>query len=163
MNTQTQSTRNAAQQPAATILNFAIPAQADLVDAREKVVGGRRRAHPDRKLIEACVEYAFQRCGAEACFVVDPTDSEFASFTDDIARSRAARVLTTATRCRPSTMDGLRAQAALIPVMFADGTDNYLDPSDRTFLLSLSADIVRLQQSAMGQKQSRVQFPEPRR
>jgi len=48
-------------------------------------------SHPDATLIESCIEYAGQIKAAEICYLIDPTDSDFAAFADDLAKSRANR------------------------------------------------------------------------
>ena len=104
----------------------------------------RRPDHPDADLIEHCIEYASQIKIAEVGYEIDPTDSEFASFTDDLAQSRAGRAMRQIIEMQPATMDGLRAKANIV-AMCIDDWNGELQPLQRSFLASLADDVIRFQ------------------
>jgi hypothetical protein len=138
--------------------NFAPPTPAPLSSA---TIREARKTHPNRTLIENCVDYAVHMQGALAGFDVDPTDSEYASATDSIFRARARRHLVSATRIKACTIDGLRAKAALIPIIIASAA-GCLEEPEAKFLQSLATDIVRIQRASRHADQSRNKIPEPR-
>jgi hypothetical protein len=125
------------------------------------VIREGRKTHPNRSLIEHCVDYAVHMRGALAGFDADPTDSEFAAATDDIFRSRARKHLVLATKAKACTIDGLRAKAALIPIIIESGGGRLEEPEAK-FLQALANDIVRIQRASRDAKQSRDKIPEPR-
>jgi hypothetical protein len=70
------------------------------------------KAHPDYKLIKACVEYGFLFGGTGSGFAIDPTDSHFAGQVDCRNCERAEEIITRASKRRPVTLDGLAAKGA---------------------------------------------------
>jgi hypothetical protein len=52
------------------------------------------KAHPDYKLIKACVEYGFLFGGTGSGFAIDPTDSHFAGPVDSRNCERAEEIIT---------------------------------------------------------------------
>ncbi|MCW2112498.1 hypothetical protein ABIF21_007114 [Bradyrhizobium elkanii] len=122
----------------------------------------KRPSHPDADLIENCIECAMQITAGKAPYKIDPTDSEFAAFCDDICRSRADRALRAVLDMSPSTLDGLRAKAGLVEVVMEDWTDYpggvQFDELQTTFLLSLAKDVIRFQRAAMVEKTSHLTF-----
>lgn len=115
----------------------------------------RRPDHPDAGLIEHCIEYASQTKAAEVCYLIDPTDSEFAAFADDLSRSRANRAMRQALELAPVTMDGLRAKAAVV-VHCIDEWGGELTDMHRQFLASLAEDVIRFQRVSTSLHQNDV-------
>ena len=122
---------------------------------------GKRPDHPDADLIENCIEYAMQINGANISYKIEPTDAEFASFTDDVAQSRADRALRLAADCVAKTMDGLRAKAALVRTALDDWSGN-LDELRQEFLISLADDVIRFQRASFALEQSRTEIVVPK-
>jgi|GEM_PF-2077601 len=121
----------------------------------------KRPNHPDADLIEHCIEYGMQIAAGKASYKVDPTDSEFASFCDDICQSRADRALRAVLEMSPSTLDGLRAKAELVEIATNDWAafdDVAFDELRTKFLLSLAKDVIRFQRLAMSAKTSHLRF-----
>lgn len=122
----------------------------------------KRPSHPDADLIENCIECAMQIAAGKAPYKIDPTDSEFAAFCDDICRSRANRALRDLLDLSPSTLDGLRAKAGLVEVVMDDwqeyGGSVNLDELHSTLILSLAKDVIRFQRTAMIEKTSHSSF-----
>ncbi|QOZ15923.1 hypothetical protein XI02_13755 [Bradyrhizobium sp. CCBAU 21365] len=120
----------------------------------------KRPDHPDADLIESCIECAMQMAAGKAPYKIDPTDSEFAAFCDDICRSRADRALCAVLDMNPSTLDGLRAKAGLVEAVVDDWTDFpggiQLDELHTNLLLSLAKDVIRFQRAAMIEKTSHL-------
>lgn len=137
-----------AQSTPAEVINFA--AVGTSRPARRNVK--KRPVHMDADLIEHCIEYGMQINAAQAAYKVDPTDSEFASFFDDLCRSRANRAMRAVLELPPKTLDGLRAKAELIQIVCKDWESLHgsveLDELRTEFVHSLASDIVRLQRAA---------------
>jgi hypothetical protein len=121
---------------------------------------GKRPEHPDAELIEHCIEYASQIKVAEVGYEIDPTDSDFASFSDTLAQSRATRAMRQIVALKPSTMDGLRAKANIV-AMCIDDWNGELQPLQRSFLTSLAEDVIRFQRvsASLHQNDVPVQVP----
>jgi hypothetical protein len=101
-----------------------------------------RPNHPDADLIKACMAYASAIAGTKAAFDVDPTgDSDFAQPLDERALRAAHKNQHLAANCSPSTIDGLRAKAAVVEMILETETDA---DSVKPFLKSLADDIERL-------------------
>lgn len=120
----------------------------------------KRPEHPDAELIEHCIEYASQIKVAEVGYEIDPTDSDFASFSDTLAQSRATRAMRQIVELKPNTMDGLRAKANIV-AMCIDDWNGELQPLQRSFLTSLAEDVIRFQRvsASLHQNDVPVQVP----
>lgn len=132
----------------APVINFATKAAGR--SPRRRV--GRRPDHPDADLIEHCMEYAVQISAGKIAYDVDPTDAKFASFSEDLAQSRADRAMRSILELEPTTVDGVRAKAALVKIAIEDWSGD-LDELRQQFLISLADDVIRLQRHARGLKQ----------
>jgi hypothetical protein len=139
----------------APVINFA-----GRTDDRKKTRRqGQRRLpavvsdHPDSILITACIEYAMQIRAAQVTYEIDPTDSEFAAFMDPAAQGKARARLAVIMNNKPTTMDGLRAKAALMPIILEDWSGD-LDKIEIGFLTSVTDDVVRFQKAACRMNQS---------
>jgi hypothetical protein len=126
-------------------------AKSSIVKFAHRERAAKRPAHPDAKLINACIEYCMALSGAEAAFKTDPTDSHFAVPAAEEAETRAAVALALATKIEPITTDGLRAKAACVAEALGK-CDNYLDEISSEFLLSLAADVIRFHRAANEQE-----------
>jgi hypothetical protein len=106
------------------------------------------KAHPDYKLIKACVEYGFLFGGTGSGFAIDPTDSHFAGPVDCRNCERAEEIITRASKHRPVTLDGLSAKGAAAKMICGDG--NYINDYERDFLQTLAEDVCRFHKLAGG-------------
>jgi hypothetical protein len=95
------------------------------------------KAHPDSKLIKACVEYGFLLGGSESGFKIDPTDSYFAGSVDCQNCERALEIITRASKYRPTTLDGLAAKGA-VAKLICDNSYNYINDYEQDFLQTLA-------------------------
>jgi hypothetical protein len=112
------------------------------------------KAHPDFKLIEACVEYGFLSGGGASGFKIDPTDSHFAGPVDCQNCERAEAIITRASKYRPVTLDGLAAKGAAAKLLCDLGDTNYIHDYEREFLQTLAEDVCRFHRLAGGKSDS---------
>jgi hypothetical protein len=112
------------------------------------------KAHPDSKLIEACVEYGFLSGGGASGFKIDPTDSHFAGPVDSLNCERAEEIITRASKYRPVTLDGLAANGAAAKLICDLSDRNYIDDYEREFLQTLAEDVCRFHKLAGGKRDS---------
>jgi hypothetical protein len=134
----------------AGVIDFAAPAAAR--KTRRRI--GKRPDHPDADLIEHCIEYAMQINAGRVAYNIDPTDAKFASFSDDLAKSRADRAMAAILEIEPVTIDGIRAKAGLIKTAMEDWEGVPLEGEIQTFLISLADDLIRLQRHSWQLKQN---------
>jgi hypothetical protein len=112
------------------------------------------KAHPDYKLIKACVEYGFLFGGAGSGFAIDPTDSHFAGPVDSRNCERAEEIITRANKYRPVTLDGLAAKGAAAKLICDLSDRNYIKDYERDFLQTLAEDVCRFHKLAGGKRNS---------
>jgi hypothetical protein len=112
------------------------------------------KAHPDYKLIKACVEYGFLFGGSASGFAIDPTDSHFAGPVDCRNCERAEEIITRASKHRPVTLDGLAAKGAAAKLICALSDRNYIEDYEQDFLQSLAEDVCRFHKLAGGKRDS---------
>jgi hypothetical protein len=100
--------------------------------------------HPDATLIQACINFAIAMRGASGAFEVDPTvDCDLAQAADKRLMRQASKEQSLIAATRPSTLDGLRAKAAIVDMALD------LDRDDMSFFLrSLAADVIRFHRAA---------------
>jgi hypothetical protein len=114
------------------------------------------KAHPDYKLIKACVEYGFLFGGTGSGFAIDPTDNHFAGPVDCRNCERAEEIITRASKRRPITLDGLAAKGAAAKLIcnLSDSDRNYIEDYERDFLQTLAEDVCRFHELAGGKRYS---------
>jgi hypothetical protein len=110
------------------------------------------KAHPDYKLIKACVEYGFLFGGSGSA--IDPTDNHFAGPVDCRNCERAEEIITRASKHRPVTLDGLAAKGAAAKLICALSDRNYIQDYEQDFLQSLAEDVCRFHKLAGGKRNS---------
>jgi hypothetical protein len=140
---------------AAQVINFA-----ETKKKPRSVRKAKQSDHPDAELIECCMEYAAQIKIAEVGYLIDPTDSEFAEFADNLAQSRARRAMTQLLDLAPTTMDGLRAKAAIVAICIEDW-NGAIEGIPREFVVSLAEDVIRFQRASVAMKQNDVPLEVP--
>jgi hypothetical protein len=113
----------------------------------------RRTQHPDRRLIEHCIEFTANHAAADGAFEADPSgNSEFASAPDDIFRSRAAKAMESATKIKAQTLDGLRSKAGVARGVLKDLSAFAAERSQVDFMKSFTEDVIRMQRAALEQQ-----------
>lgn len=101
-------------------------------------------AHPDADLIRACVRFGIAVRGSSGGFEADPTgDCIFASAKSEALLKRAEKEWRFASNYLPSTMDGLRAKAAIVEMAI-----DIDQPSLKAFLRSFADDVVRFHRAS---------------
>ena len=106
------------------------------------------KAHPDYKLIKACVEYGFLFGGTGSA--IDPTDNHFAGPVDSRNCERAEKIITRASKHRPVTLDGLAAKGAAAKLICTLSDRNYIEDYEQDFVQSLAEDVCRFHKLAGG-------------
>ena len=107
---------------------------------RKRTAG--RPDHPDANLIQACLDCAYATGGIKEAFHADPTgNSDFAQPMDERALRTARKSVNFAANYSPSTIDGLRAKAAIVRMVLEIESDT---ESAAPFFKSLADDIRRL-------------------
>jgi hypothetical protein len=123
----------------------------------------KRANHPDKALIDNCVEFGVHVAGALGAFEVDPTgNNDFAAFHDDLCGTRAAPHLLKATRLKAKSMDGLRAKAQMVAIILKNNSGSVMfeDDDEIAFIKSLVEDVIRFQRAFSEKQQSCEVIPE---
>lgn len=112
----------------------------------------KMKAHPDRKLIKACIEYAFTMGAAHHAYKVDPTDGLFVARPDSTRLRLGSKLLAQIAEAKAETFDGIAAKAATVVMMNDANVLDLIGDDEIPAIVSLAADVVRFHKAEGGKR-----------
>lgn len=93
--------------------------------------------HPDRRLIQLCIEFAQERAAADVAFKIDPTGDNIFAGASQLARiTRSREVLRSAAKIEPKTLDGFTAIMCVMDMILTAAHNCTLSSEESNFAIA---------------------------